>query len=159
MSFLLGPVGKYLGIALLLFGGLAWVNHIQRDREQLKDALELSRREIAQAKADRDSALGQVRILNEVRATYEPKLEAISKLAGDVRRLSAGVSLCNSTSTFPAESAGAATGSDAAPGSDQPRPAEAVLIDLAADFAERADRTAEQLNALISWLEMTRDAQ
>jgi hypothetical protein len=107
-----------------------------------------------QTQAIADAAAKNVAVTQDVLGGLYEQRETLSGLAADVRRMSRAVSLCNATSAV--QVPGPAPGSDGASAGGQPRPAADVLADLATESAERADRNAAQLNALIDWLESTR---
>lgn len=139
--------------AMVLFGlgvrtGTHWADGRVARAEQ---ALAAYKGAIAEAEAK--AAQRQVAIRDDVRGYYDDQRATISGLSNDVRRLSAGVRLCEQASTYVLSRA--AEGADAAAAGGQPRPATDVLAELATSLAETADRNAAQLNALISWLEQT----
>lgn len=110
------------------------------------------------ARALESAALEQVRIRDEIRTQYEDqntKLDALNLRVGDLRR---GVRLCESTASsmsLPTP----ATGTGSSSNTGQPRDADEVLQELAAQIALKCDRTATQLNSLIAWIAETRNAQ
>lgn len=106
-----------------------------------------------QTQAIADAAAKNVAVTQDVLGGLYEQRETISGIAADVRRMSRAVSLCNATSSMPVP--GPAADAVGAPASGQPRPAVEVLADISTNTAERADRTAAQLNALIEWIEAT----
>lgn len=108
------------------------------------------------ARALERAAVAQVHVRDEVRRNHEDqriKLDALGRRLGDVSR---GVSLCGATVSVPVP--GATAGADPAGGSQQSVPADQVLAELSASIAATCDRNGAQLNALIEWLEKTRQA-
>lgn len=103
------------------------------------------------------STVVQLSIRDEVRSLYDQSIKDSTALAGAVRDLSRGISVCASTSAMRVSQPPAGTGTTSP--SPEYRPAIDVLQDLAAKFAERADRTAIEHNALIDWLERTRSTK
>lgn len=106
------------------------------------------------AKALETAAVKQIQIRDEVRNQYENqniKMDALNLRLADMRR---DVRLCGATSVLPIPPASA--GANPEENSGQPRAADVVLQELAADLARRCDGTAVQLNALIDWIIKTR---
>lgn len=139
--------------ALVLFGlgirtGTHWADgRVARAEKALSDY------KGAIAEAEARAAQRQVAIRDDVRGYYDDQRATISGLSNDVRRLSAGVRLCEQASTYVLSRA--AEGTDATSAGGQLRPATEVLAELATRLAETADRNAVQLNALIEWAERT----
>lgn len=106
------------------------------------------------AKAIERAAVKQVEIRDEVRAQYEDQNIKMDALNLRLRDLRDGVRLCNATSVLPIPPTSA--GANPEENSGQPRPADVVLQELAADLARRCDGNAIQLNALIDWINQTR---
>lgn len=106
------------------------------------------------AKAIEQAAVRQVEIRDEVRAQYEDQNIKMDALNLRLRDLRDGVRLCNATSVLPIPPT--TPGANPEENSGQPRPADVVLQELAADLARRCDGNAVQLNALIDWINMTR---
>lgn len=94
--------------------------------------------------ADKSTSLGDL-----VRSALNEQNDGFDAVAGEIRDLRRAVRVCTSLSAM--QVAGPAPGADAQAGDGQPRPAEDVLQDLAAESAERADRNAAEHNALVDW--------
>jgi len=122
----------------------------------LKAERALADYQIATAEALRQAAERQVTIRDEVRQEFQDeqiKLDAMGRRLSDVSR---GVRLCESVVgglPVPGTTAGAGAEGDAG----QPAEAGQVLAELAASIAATCDRNGAQLNALIDWLERTRE--
>ena len=95
----------------------------------------------------------QLGIQANVREDYGNILNGVSALSVTLGSMRRDVRLCASTSNLPVPVP--AEGAGEAPVSGEPRAAEIVLQELAARFAEVADRNAAQCNALTDWLEKT----
>lgn len=150
-----GPCLILAGVALVAgaaSGG--WLAHRLADGRVARAEAALERLRAEQTQAIADAAAKNVIVTQDVLEGLYAQRETIDRLAADVRRLRGAVSLCASVSTMPVP--GPAADADRAPAGGQPRAAADVLQDLAAEFAERADRNAAQLNALIDWIERTR---
>lgn len=106
------------------------------------------------AKAIAYAAQQQLIIRDDVRQSYEDARIQIHALDLRIADLRDGARVCDSTSTLPIPNPSTGTGSPSSSG--QPRPADVVLQELAADIARRCDGTAAQLNGLIEWIERTR---
>lgn len=109
------------------------------------------------AKALEAAAVKQVEIRDEVRTQYEDQNIKMDALNLRLRDLRSGVSLCGQQSVMPIPPA--TPGANPEENSGQPRAADIVLQELAADIARRCDGTAIQLNALIDWITKTRGDQ
>lgn len=122
----------------------------------LKAERTLAEYQVATAEALRQAAERQVTIRDQVRREYEDqqiKLDAMGRRLSDVSR---GVRLCESVvGGLPVP--GAAAGASAEGDAGQPAEAGAVLAELAASIAATCDRNGAQLNALIDWLNQTRE--
>lgn len=106
------------------------------------------------AKAIEAAAVKQVEIRDDIRRRYEDqniKMDAINLRLRDLR---SDVSLCNSESVMPVPTA--TPGANPEENTGQPRAADVVLQELAAQIARQCDGTAIQLNALIDWINQTR---
>lgn len=158
MAFLLGPIGRYLILAVVLAGLWAGVraHYVAVGRGQVQPALDQAVKDKAALSASLQAKERELKVLNEVRAEYDQNMQSLDTLARDVRRMAGAVSLCNAVVAVPPDVPGAATGTGEAGGSDGTRPAADVLVELATDFATERDQLATQLNALIDWLERTR---
>lgn len=122
----------------------------------LKAERQLAEYQVATAEALRQAAERQVTVRDEVRKQYEDdriKLDAMGRRLSDVSR---GVRLCESV-IRPVPIPGTAAGAGAEGDAGQPAEAGAVLAELAASIASRCDQQGAQLNALIEWLERTRN--
>lgn len=109
------------------------------------------------AKALEVAAVKQIDIRDQVRAQYEDQNIKMDALNLRLRDLRDGVRLCGTTSVLPIPPASA--GANPEENSGQPRPADIVLQELAADLARRCDGNAIQLNALIDWINETRASE
>ena len=145
----------------VLLGGLAGYymgNNVGQARvlpRAVKAEQALAELQTEMARAIERAAVVQVEVRDQVRRDYEDqriKLDALGRRLGDVSR---GVSLCGSTVAVPVPDA--ATGAGDAGAGGQPVPADQVLAELAATIAATCDRNGAQLNALIDWLERTRE--
>ena len=106
------------------------------------------------AKAIEAAAVKQVEIRDDLRRRYEDqniKMDAINLRLRDLR---SDVSLCSAESVMPIPTA--TPGANPEENTGQPRAADVVLQELAAQIARQCDGTAIQLNALIDWIERTR---
>lgn len=159
LTFVRAFIGPCLWVLLAGFiagsgsgGWLAW--KLQDGRvARAEAAFERLQREQTQAIAD--AAAKNVIVTQDVLGGLTNARESITALAGDVRRLRSAVSVCASTSSM--QVSGPSPAVAGAPVGGQPRPAVEVLQDLAAESAERADRNAAQLNALIEWFDGVRE--
>ena len=158
LQWLLGPIGRYLILAVALAGLWAGVraHYVAVGRGQVQPALDQAVKDKDALAASLQAKERELVILNEVRADYDAKLQSLSTLSGDVRALARTVSLCNSVVAVPADLPGATGGTGEESGSDGTRPAADVLVELATDFATERDQLATRINALINWLERTR---
>ena len=108
-------------------------------------------------KAIEHAAIKQVFIRDQVRREFDDaqiKLDAINLRLRDLR---SDVSLCASDSVMPIPTA--TPGANPEENTGQPRAADVVLQELAAQIARQCDGTTVQLNALIDWLNATRSDQ
>lgn len=145
------------GLSLALLGAVGFSSCQHRQIERLEKSVATVTVERDSARSQVESQAKQMRISETVREGYASQLNKLDGLARTVGKLATAVSVCGQQAVYPAPTVPESTPGVDDPGSgEQPREAELVLQELAAEFAERADRTAEQLNALISWLELTR---
>jgi hypothetical protein len=157
LSFVRNFVGPCLWV--LLAGSLTgsavggWLAWKVQDGRVARAETALERLQHEQTKAIADAAAKNVMVTQDVLGGLYDQRRAMDAIAADIGRLRAGVSVCASVSRM--QISRPAEGTGQAPGDGQPRPAEAVLQDLGAEFAKRADDNAAQLNALIEWLEQT----
>ena len=116
-----------------------------------KDLMEL---QAGMTKALERSAVAQIAIRDSIRRQHDDqqiKLDALNLHLADVRR---DVRLCEQQSVMPVPPA--TPGANPEENTGQPRAADVVLQELAAQIARQCDGTAIQLNALIDWIERTR---
>ena len=109
------------------------------------------------AKAVERAALKQVEIRDDIRRRYDDqniKMDAINLRLRDLR---SDVRLCAADSVMPVPTA--TPGANPEENTGQPRAADVVLQELAAQIARQCDGTAIQLNALIDWLNTTRASE
>jgi len=107
------------------------------------------------AKAVERAALKQVEIRDDIRRQYEDQNIKMDALNLRLRDLRAGVSLCASDSVMPIPPT--TPGANPEENSGQSRPADVVLQELVAQIARQCDGTTIQLNALIDWINKTRE--
>jgi hypothetical protein len=96
------------------------------------------------ALADKSTSLGDL-----VRSALNEQNKGFDAVAGDIRDLRRAVRVCTSLSAM--QVARPAPGADEEVADGQPRPAEDVLQDIAADSALAADSNAAAHNALVDW--------
>ena len=138
--------------AAVVAGGLAgtsmWKLRGKVDQAAiLKAEKELADWKASTAQARIDAKEREAAIMANARRQHDEQLAAIGGLSGDLQRIAAGVRVCTSVSTLRLSAAPA--GSPAAPASGEPRPADAVLQELAAEFARRADTFAASYKSLM----------
>jgi len=116
-------------------------------RATLKAELNLSNFEKALADERVDAKDREARIMQAAKEQYDAQTTSIAGVADELRRLSAGVRVCTQVSTMrlPAAPAGPAQPVEGG----EPRPADVVLQELAAEFAKRADLNAAAFNSLM----------
>lgn len=107
------------------------------------------------AKAIERAAVKQVEIRDDIRRQYEDQNIKMDALNLRLRDLRAGVSLCASNSVMPIPPS--TPGANPEENTGQPRAADVVLQELAAQIARQCDGTTVQLNALIDWINKTRE--
>ena len=145
----------------VLVGGLAGYymgNNVGQARvlpRAIKAEQALADLQTEMARAIERAAVAQVEVRDQVRRDYEDqriRLDALGRRLGDVSR---GVSLCSASVSLPVPEPAAGAGDAGAGG--QPVPADQILAELAASIAATCDRNGAQLNALIEWLNRTRE--
>lgn len=97
----------------------------------------------------------EVRVLNAIRARFYEQQTELEITRRNLRNARNDVRLCESTSTLSVSDP--ATGVDGASQNGQPRNADEVLSDLAAQIASTADEQGARCNALIEWVEGIQD--
>lgn len=147
-----GPCAILAIATALLAGGLSgtamWKLRGRIDAGKVAEA----RQELADWKASTaqeriDQKERETNIMAAARREHDEQMGAINGLAGDLQRIAAGVRVCTSVSTM--RLAPASAGSTQPIASGEPRPADAVLQELAAEFARRADSNAAAYNSLM----------
>jgi hypothetical protein len=154
-----GPCLLLSGAALIAGAAGGWAAasklgeaKIASAREVAADArADLARLQQEQTQAIADAAAKNVLVSQDVLGEFHATKESLRDIRDDIGGLRRAVRLCSSVSAMPVP--GPAARADEAPASEQPRPAADVLADLATGYAERADRNAAQVNAVIDWLE------
>lgn len=166
ITFLSAFKGPCLILALgsaLLAGGLSgtamWKLRGMIDAGKVAEVRrELSDWKAAQAQERLDAAARNAKIMAAARSEYDEQMAAIRGLSDDLQRIAAGVRVCTSVSTMRLSPASA--GSPATVGRGEPAPAERVLLDLATEFARRADTNAEAYNSLMKrWEKLAAGSQ
>lgn len=147
--------GLTLGLALGSWGG-AKVAYRLTEGRALRAERTLAEYKTETAKAIAEAAAKQIVIRDDVRKSHEAAQTAINVLASDLRAMRRDVRVCAAASTMRVPTP--APRVSEAGGDGQPRPADAVLQELAAYIAQRSDEQAAQLNALIDWLQKTQAA-
>jgi hypothetical protein len=157
-TFVRNFVGPCLWVLLAGFiaGGTSggWLAWKLQDGRVARAETALERLQHEQTQAIADAAAKNVIVTQDVLGGLYDQRRTMDAIAADIGRLRAGVSVCASVSRMRVSAP--AKGPDTASADGQPRAAEAVLQDLGAEFAKRADDNAAQLNALIEWLEGVR---
>ena len=113
----------------------------------LKAEKELADWKASTAQERIDAADRNAKIMAAARVVHDEQMGAINGLAGDLQRIAAGVRVCTSVSTMRLSPAPAGSAQPVEGG--KPRPADAVLQELAAEFARRADSNAAAYNSLM----------
>lgn len=158
-----GPCAILAIASALLAGGLSgsamWKLRGMIDAGKVAEVRrELSDWKAAQAQERLDAAARNAKIMAAAKAVHDEQMDAINAVAADLQRLSAGVRVCTSVSTMRLSPASA--GSPATVGRGEPAPAERVLLDLATEFARRADTNAEAYNSLMQrWEKLAAGSQ
>lgn len=130
-------------------GTATWATRAVMDGKVVRAEARMRDAELAVVKAERDQLQRDITLREEVRREYDSKLDGIAALAHDIQRRVGAVRLCRvPPSAGDLQVPGAAGGTDAAGEGGQSGDIGPALVQL----AERCDRTAEQLNALISWM-------
>lgn len=138
-----------LGLLSFVAGGAlgAWVGHRVASGEVARAEAKIKDLELKTVTAERDQLKHDMEVREEIRREYQSKLDGITTTADDIRRRIGAVRLCRDhASSVPMPTA--ASGTSSASESGQPPDIGPALVQL----AERCDRQAEQLNALIAWL-------
>lgn len=138
--------------AAVVAGGLAGTSMWKLRGKVDQAAILKAEKELADWKASTvqariDAKEREARIMAAARSEYDEQMAAIRGLSGDLQRIAAGVRVCTSVSTMRLSPAPA--GSPATVASGEPRPADAVLQELATEFARRADINAAAYNSLM----------
>lgn len=97
------------------------------------------------------AAANEVRLLNAIRAAYRDKKIELEIANRNLAAARDNVRLCESTSSM--QISHPTTGIDGASENEQPRNADEVLSDIAAQIASTADEQGARCNALIEWVE------
>lgn len=152
LSAFKGPCAILAIAAALIAGGLSgtamWKLRGKIDQAAiLRAEKELADWKAETAQARIDSKVREAAIMADARREHDEQMAAINGVAGDLQRIAAGVRVCTSVSTMRVSATPA--GSPAAVASGEPRPADRVLQDLAAEFARRADSNAAAYNSLM----------
>lgn len=151
--------GKWLALALAVGSGVGgyWIGHrVQRaSTEHVMRLWAEDRRQRAEAslKEYETRAALEARVREAVLAEQEEENAKIDALAGDVRRLSAGVRLCSMVHQATTSAVPPTGGTDAPLADGQLASAVGVLQTLATNLAERCDREAVRANALRDWVD------
>lgn len=141
-------------LAIFMMGWRMSANHSQAKVDEMKTQIAIDRALVAERIAK--LAESQIEIQASIGSFYHAQNAGIAATRADIAALSRGVRICEQTSTLALSVSTERAAAEATSG--QPRPAETVLQELAARFAESADRNAVQLNSLIDWVEQTRAA-
>lgn len=88
----------------------------------------------------------EAQIMADAKGVHDAQITAITGVADELRRLSAGVRVCTQVSSMRVSAP--AVGPAQPVASAEPRPADVVLQELAAEFARRADTNAAAFNSL-----------
>ena len=115
--------------------------------EALQAKLDLSKFEGSLAAERLEAKAREGRIMQAAKVNHEAEKESIAGVAAELRRLAAGVRVCTSQSTMRVSPAPAGPAQPVESG--EPRPADIVLQELAAEFARRADSNAAAFNSLM----------
>ena len=148
-SLLLLIVGAGMGYGMGFKLGMA---KLQPQVAHAEQALLEFKTEIAETIAK--SKEQEVQVLNAIRARFYEQQTELEITRTHLRNARNNVRLCESTSTLSVSSP--STGTNEASESGQPRPADQVLSDLAAEIARDCDNNGAKLNALIEWIESVR---
>jgi hypothetical protein len=116
-------------------------------RATLKAEKELSDWKGAAAQERLDAKVREAKIMSDAKGIHDEQVSAINTVADELHRLAAGVQVCTSVSTMRVSQP--AAGSSQPVESREPRPAEIVLQEFAAEFARRADTNAAAYNSLM----------
>jgi len=144
-SLLLLIVGAGMGYGMGFKLGMA---KLQPQVAHAEQALLEFRTEIAQTIAR--SKEQEIKILNAIRARFYEQQTELEITRNHLRNARNNVRLCESTSTLSIPSP--ATGTNEASESGQPRPADEVLSDLAAEIASNCDSELSRFNLLQDWI-------
>lgn len=117
------------------------------ERATLKAENELAEWQATTAQARLDAKAREDKIMADAKGVHDEQVAAIAGLADELRRLSAGVRVCTQVSSM--RLSPAAAGPSQAAAGTEPRPADVVLQELAAEFAHRADDNAAAYNSLM----------
>lgn len=93
----------------------------------------------------------EVKVLNAIRVRFHEKQTELEIARRNLAAARDGVRLCESTSTL--QISHPSTGIDGISQDGQPRNADQVLSDIAAEIARTADTQGARCNALIEWVE------
>lgn len=163
-----GPCAILALVALLLGGaGGGWAGH-KMTRAYDKGVIAEAKQGAAEARkdlADFKTEITQARIddktrtdniMRKAKEVHDEQMAAITGLSGELQRLAAGVRVCTSQSTMRLSQP-----ADGPPGpveNRKSRPAEDVLVELATEFARRADTNAAKYNSLMDrWEKVARE--
>jgi hypothetical protein len=87
------------------------------------------------------------KIMRAAKEQYDAQTSSIADIADELRRISAGVRVCTQVSTMRLSQPTVGPATPVAGG--EPRPADIVLQELAAEFAKRADLNAAAYNSVM----------
>ena len=152
----------FLGIAAAAFlAGMSaggWAAWKIRAGQVAEAKLELSDWKAADAKARLDAKAREDKIMADAKGVHDAQVTAIAGVADELRRLSAGVRVCTQISTMRVSQPAAGPTQPVA--SAEPRPADVVLQELAAEFARRADSNAAAFNSLMErWEKLAKPSE